>query len=85
MVTIFDKSDGRVECREDLNVSSSVFGIKMLESRALTGDDDGVIRILERNSEKEWNLTKTLLGNRGITHIDGDENWLCLGKLGNRF
>ena len=85
MVTIFDKKDGRVECREDLEATSYVFGIKMLKDRALTGDDNGVIRILERNSEKEWKFVKTLSGNRGITHLDGDENWLCLGKLGNIF
>jgi len=79
-VTIFDKADGRVEYREDSGERQRmVFGIKMLEKRALVGGDDGIVRILERDSESQWRLAHSLTGRRGITHIDGDENWACTG------
>ena len=81
-MTIFDKADGRVEYREDSGERQRmVFGIKMLEKRALVGGDDGIVRILERDSG-QWRLAHSLTGRRGITHIDGDENWACTGNFG---
>ena len=88
LVTIFDKYDGRVEYREDPHGSTRmVFGIKMLEARALTGAEDGVIHVLERDSGNHWKKAGSLSGHAGVTHIDGDENWVCSGWLNiiNRF
>ena len=59
----------------------TVFGIKMLESRALTGAEDGVIHVLQRNSANQWTMVASLSGHAGVTHIDGDENWICSGWL----
>ena len=80
LVTIFDKHDGSIEYREDPHGSNRmVFGIKMLETRALTGAEDGVIHILQRNSVNLWTMVGSLSGHAGVTHIDGDENWVCSG------
>ena len=80
LVTIFDKYDGSIEYREDPHHSSRmVFGIKMLEDRALTGAEDGVIHVLQRDSVHGWSLVGSLSGHAGVTHIDGDENLVCSG------
>ena len=83
LVTIFDKNDGSIEHREyQPGTSGMVFGIRMLSDRAVTGGDDGIVNILQRNSAYEWKFVKSLAGSRGITHIDGNEDWLCAGKFG---
>ena len=84
LVTIFGKHDGRIEYREDPHDSTRmVFGLKMLEERALTGAEDGVIHVLQRNSANQWGLVGRLTGHAGVTHIDGDENWICSGTRRN--
>ena len=80
LVTIFDKHDGSIEYREAPHCSTRmVFGIKMLEARALTGAEDGVIHVFQRNSVNQWRMVGLLSGHEGVTHIDGDENWVCSG------
>ena len=57
-------------------------GIKMLEKRAIVGGEDGIVRILERDSiSGQWRLSHSLTGRPGITHIDGNEDWACIGKF----
>ena len=82
LVTIFDKYDGSIGYRgapQPHRYNRMVFGIKMLEARALTGAEDGVIHVLQRDSPNEWTMVGLLSGNAGVTHIDGDENWVCSG------
>ena len=80
LVTIFHKHDGSIEYREAPHCSTRmVFGIKMLEARALTGAEDGVIHVFQRNSVNQWRMVGLLSGHEGVTHIDGDESWVCSG------
>ena len=80
LITIFKKHDGSIEYREDPHRSARmVYGIKMLETRALTGAEDGIIHILQKNSVNQWTMVGSLSGQAGVTHIDGDENWVCSG------
>lgn len=85
LVTIFDKNDGRIEYRGNSDDGHErgwhVFGIKMLEKRAIIGGQDGIVRILERQwiNDGQWRLAHSLSGRPGITHIDGNEDWACIG------
>jgi len=89
LVTIFDKNDGRIEYRENSHDGQERdqdefgIGIKMLEKRAIVGGEDGIVRILERDSiSGQWRLSHSLTGRPGITHIDGNEEWACIGTRG---
>jgi len=82
MGVILDKSTGSKLYQGVPLDSTEVFGIKMIKNAAVVGDNNGSICFINKDPENDeiWTVNKYNESNlRGITHIEGNDDFLAIG------
>jgi len=82
VLVILDKSTGSKLYQGVPLDSTEVFGIKMIKNAAVVGDNNGSICFIKKDLENDeiWTVNKYNESNlRGITHIEGNDDFLAIG------